>query len=82
VSEAGYTLVETLAALMMIGLAIGGLIEASHVLGRMQAGAGRSLAETARLRGAGEAMRRLFEGQGCENACNVVPLRGGFRVEV
>lgn len=35
-SDDGYTLAEALAAIVMIGLAIGGLAEAAHVIGRLQ----------------------------------------------
>ncbi len=35
-SDDGYTLAEALAAIVMIGLAIGGLAQAAHVIGRLQ----------------------------------------------
>ncbi len=35
-SDEGYTLAEALAAIVMIGLAIGGLAQAAHVIGRLQ----------------------------------------------
>jgi hypothetical protein len=56
----GYTLVEALAALFMIGLAIGGLIEGVHVLGRLQAAATGSVRDGRNLRQANQGLARLL----------------------
>jgi hypothetical protein len=63
-SQDGYTLAETLAALMIIGLAIGGLTEGMRTLGLIQASAGHAMADGRALRGAHEALGRLLDGQG------------------
>ncbi|MDR3511016.1 MAG: prepilin-type N-terminal cleavage/methylation domain-containing protein [Caulobacteraceae bacterium] len=63
-SEAGYTLVEMLAALIIIGLAVGGLTEAAHVVGRAQAAAMRTAAQARALRAADQALARLVLRQG------------------
>ncbi|MFT4252061.1 MAG: hypothetical protein QM608_06225 [Caulobacter sp.] len=47
--EDGYTLAEALAAIVMIGLAIGGLAQAVHVIGRLQVGAAAGVQAQARL---------------------------------
>lgn len=46
-SDAGYTLAEMLAALMVIGLAFGGLAQGAAVVGRMQGGATRTVHQAA-----------------------------------
>jgi prepilin-type N-terminal cleavage/methylation domain-containing protein len=42
--EEGYTLVEMLVALVILSLALGGLFQAVHVIGRIEAAGGRSIA--------------------------------------
>lgn len=69
-SEAGYTLTEMLAALLMIGLAVGGLTEGAQVVARIQASAGRGVAEGARLRAADQGLRRLLAGRGPFTSAN------------
>jgi type II secretory pathway pseudopilin PulG len=64
VSDAGYTLAEMLAALVMIGLATGGLIEGVHVISQIQAQAGRAAGEGRAVRAVQSALDRLLEGQG------------------
>lgn len=63
-SDAGYTLTEMLAALIMISLATGGLIEGVHVVGQIQAQAGRAVGEGRAVRAAQSSLERLLEGQG------------------
>jgi prepilin-type N-terminal cleavage/methylation domain-containing protein len=60
----GYTLVEMLAALIMISLAIGGLLQGMRVIGRIQDSAGRSVMATREQRTAQEGLDRLVASQG------------------
>jgi hypothetical protein len=64
VSDAGYTLAETLAALVMIGLAVGGLTEGVRALTRSQAASARIMSADRGLRGTETGLTRLLEGQG------------------
>jgi Tfp pilus assembly protein PilV len=64
VSEAGYTLAETLAALVMIGLAVGGLTEGVRALTRSQAATARVMSADRGLRGTETGLTRLLDGQG------------------
>ena len=63
-SQDGYTLAETLAALLIIGLAIGGLTEGMRVIGLMQTAAARTAHETQGLRQAQQALGGLLDAQG------------------
>jgi|GEM_PF-3266530 len=63
-SEQGYTLVETLAALLIIALAISGLTVALQVLARGQAGVVALTDHADALRRAEVTMDRLFDGRG------------------
>jgi len=64
VSDEGYTLVETLTALAILGLAIGGLSTGAQVMGRFQARVGSVVADTQALRAAQSKLDRMLEGQG------------------
>jgi type II secretory pathway component PulJ len=48
--QQGYTATEALAALAILGLAVGGLTAGLHVLGREQSAAGSALKHAASLR--------------------------------
>lgn len=63
-SDDGYTLAETLAALAMIGLAISGLSLAMQTMGRQQARTSETLAQTHARRGANVYLQRLMDDQG------------------
>ena len=63
-NDDGYTLVEMLAALVIIGLAIGGLTQAVRVIGLTQGAAVRAMGEARQLRAAQEGLSRLAERQG------------------
>ena len=63
-SQDGYTLAETLAALVIIGLAIGGLTEGVRTLGQIQTLTGRAMADGRVLRAAHEGLSRLLDGEG------------------
>jgi prepilin-type N-terminal cleavage/methylation domain-containing protein len=63
-SDAGYTLIETLTALVILALAIGGLSAGIQVLARQQATVGRIVAHTQALRAAQAGLDRLFERRG------------------
>ena len=63
-NQDGYTLAETLAALVMIGLAIGGLTAGVRVIGRSQAEAERHMAEGRRFEALQAALTGLFSGEG------------------
>jgi prepilin-type N-terminal cleavage/methylation domain-containing protein len=63
-SQDGYTLTEMLAALVMIGLAIGGLTEGMRSLGLIQGSTGRVLADDRALRATHQTLDRLVAGQG------------------
>ena len=58
--EAGYTLAETLAALLIIGLAMGGLFEGMRLLSRIQAGTTQTVADARALRRAEAALAGLM----------------------
>ena len=63
-SEDGYTLLEMLAALMIIGLAFSGLSESAQVLGRMQSDAGRTANRARSGASVQRAMSRLMIDRG------------------
>src|SRR3569832_52463 len=63
-SEEGYTLTETLAALLMIGLALVGLTQALSVIGRMQRHASGSLSQGQSLREARLGLSSVLSGAG------------------
>jgi prepilin-type N-terminal cleavage/methylation domain-containing protein len=63
-NDAGYTLVETLAALFIIALAVTGLSAALQVLARGQTGVASVAAQTSALRQAEATLDHLFEGRG------------------
>ena len=63
-TKEGYTLVEMLAALLMIALAIGGLLQGTRVIGRIQDSATRALGAAREQRTAQEGLDRLLAGQG------------------
>ncbi len=58
--EAGYTLAEALAALLIVGLAMAGLAEGARQLGLLQAPVSAELAETRKLRRADAALATLL----------------------
>jgi type II secretory pathway component PulJ len=62
--EDGYTLAEALAALLMISLAVGGLLEGMDVIGKTQARAGASVEEGRSLRAASENLASLVHRAG------------------
>ncbi|ATQ43429.1 hypothetical protein [Caulobacter mirabilis] len=59
-NEDGYTLAEALAALLIIGLAVGGLVEGARLIGRMQAPTVGAVRETRDLRQAEAAVAALL----------------------
>lgn len=63
-SQDGYTLAEALAALLIVGLAIGGLTQGVYVLGRLQAANGRATADARAVRAADRALVALLAEQG------------------
>lgn len=63
-SDDGYTLAETLAALAMIGLAVGGLSMAVQMMARQQAQISETVAETGARRAADVYLQRLIDVQG------------------
>lgn len=63
-SDSGYTLTEMLAALIMIGLAVGGLTQGLHVIGLAQGGAARAIGEARAVRAAEQSLDRLLDRQG------------------
>jgi len=64
VSQNGYTLAETMAALVMIGLAIGGLGQATFLIGRLNRAAGADIAAGQRLGAAQRALDGLLSHAG------------------
>jgi hypothetical protein len=62
--EAGYTLAETLAALLILSMAVSGLYTGVELLGRRQAVVGHMMAAVEDQRTAQSALERLFEGLG------------------
>jgi hypothetical protein len=64
VTQDGYTLAEVLAALFMVGLAIGGLTMGAQVIGRGQAAAMRNLDDEKARRMADTALIDLLSGRG------------------
>ncbi|MDR3509243.1 MAG: type II secretion system protein [Caulobacteraceae bacterium] len=75
-NQDGYTLAETLAALVMIGLAMGGLTAGVRVIGLNQAATGRNLVQGQDLRVADQALSRLFQDQGPFLSSDSAGLRG------
>lgn len=63
-NDAGYTLVETLTAMAVLALAIGGLSAGLQVLARQQSGVGRVVGDSQAMRNAQAGLDRLFEGRG------------------
>lgn len=78
-NEAGYTLAEVLAALLIIGLAVGGVGQGVHALGRLQATAARATGESRSLRAADEALQRLLAGRGPFRAQAETGFKGDAR---
>ncbi len=74
-SQDGYTLAETLAALVMIGLAMGGLTAGVRVIGINQSAADRRLTQTKVGLETDRTLGRLFAGQGPFNTNDVQGLR-------
>jgi hypothetical protein len=72
-NQEGYTLAETLAALLIIGLAVGGLTEAMTVIGKMQHDANRAVETSRSLSRAGRGFEELLVGRG-----PFASDRGGF----
>jgi type II secretory pathway pseudopilin PulG len=64
VSEAGYTLAETLAAMAILSLAMGGLVTGAGVLARQQRAVAEQMADTEALRSAQAALERLLAPNG------------------
>jgi hypothetical protein len=80
-SQAGYTLAETLAALLIIGLAFGGLTEGMRVIGMVQSGAARTTSDATRRWAAQDALIRLLDQKGpfrSDDAKRFVGDRSGF----
>lgn len=75
--EDGYTLAEALAAMLIIGLAMGGLFEGARVLSRMQAATTTAVAEGRELRRASAAFTRLVSSSEMADAGLAGTLRGG-----
>lgn len=63
-SQAGYTLAEALAALVMIGLAVAGLVAGVDQLGRIQGKAGAEVAQAQAHMRLNTGLSRLLEGAG------------------
>ena len=63
-NDAGYTLSEMLAALVMIGLAVGGLTQGVQVIGLIQSAGAHALAESRALRRSQAIIDSLLEGRG------------------
>ena len=63
-SEGGYTLAETLAALLIIGLAFGGLTEGVQVIGLVQSATARTTADISSRWAAQDAMNQLLNRRG------------------
>jgi len=63
-SEGGYTLAESLAALMMVGLAVGGVAAGMNALGQMQAAATRKIETGQAIRSLDLSLNRLLGGRG------------------
>ena len=76
-TDAGYTLVEMLAALAILGLALGGMAESAHALRMLQTGAATDLSvEDGRAR-AMRGLERVFDGQGPFRSDDPGGLAGG-----
>jgi prepilin-type N-terminal cleavage/methylation domain-containing protein len=63
-TQDGYTLTEMLVALVVIGLAIGGMTEGLHVISRLQGSTGQALAQGRAFNGISQSLSNLFEDQG------------------
>lgn len=63
-TDQGYTLVETMAALLIIGLAMSGLAAALGLMARQHASVAHAFARTSDLRRAQSTLEQLFEGRG------------------
>ena len=75
-NDDGYTLTEMLAALLMIGLAVGGLGQGLRVIGLLHGATGRTLGEERGLRAAKIGLERLLGQRGPFRSTEV-----GFRGE-
>jgi hypothetical protein len=60
----GYTLAEALVAMLILGLAVGGLVAGSRAVASLQARAGRAAGETRELRAADRALAELLGERG------------------
>jgi prepilin-type N-terminal cleavage/methylation domain-containing protein len=81
-NDAGYTLTEMLAALAMIGLAMGGLSAGLAVLGRIQAEDAQGVADLNAVRAARVGVETVLDGQGPFRSRDTPGLKGdagGFR---
>lgn len=78
-SEAGYTLAEALAALVILGLAVGGVTAATTTLGRMQGAVARDLREGGDDREAGRAFSNLLATGGSALGAPSGALKGAAR---
>jgi prepilin-type N-terminal cleavage/methylation domain-containing protein len=76
-NEDGYTLVEMLAALAIIGLAMAGLAESARALRLLQQGVLRSVQAQQAGERAGRDLQRLFASQGPFRSKNAAGLSGG-----
>ncbi|TAJ28466.1 prepilin-type N-terminal cleavage/methylation domain-containing protein [Bosea sp. (in: a-proteobacteria)] len=63
-SDAGYTLTETLTALAIVGMAVGGLSAGVAMVGKTQAAVTSTVADVQAVQSAQIGIQRLFEGQG------------------
>lgn len=75
-SEAGYTLAETLAAMAILGLAMGGLTLSLQVVGRLQFSATDRLSKASQERSAQDLFARLVERSGAFGAHQPERLAG------
>lgn len=67
-NEAGFTLTETLAAMLILGLATGGMLTAMHAIGVQQERTGVRLADTSVRRAAETRLSRLLQAGGAFRA--------------
>jgi len=76
-SQDGYTLAEAMAALVMIGLAIGGLGQATYLIGRLNTAASAEVAVDRRLGGAQRALDGLLAQAGPFRRKDAEGFKGG-----
>jgi hypothetical protein len=79
VNDAGYTATEALAALAILGLAVGGLTSGLKVIGQGELATSRKVAETVALRAASDEFAILVRGQGPFRSDDPASLAGDAR---